>query len=122
MIKVLFNASSRYPIDRKRIRNLIQNILGQQNQNKVIEVSLMFTGDRRMAYLNSTYLKRTGTTNVISFPLQDTNYPDDILRLGDIVISYPQARELAIEANITVDEEIDRLVKHGVLSLLGLED
>ena len=122
MIKVFINASSRYPIDRRRIRNLINNILGEHHLDKNIEVSLMLTGDRRMTYFNSTYLKRSGTTNVISFPLQDTNFPDDVLRLGDIVISYPQARKAAIESNITIDDEIDRLVKHGVLSLLGLED
>ncbi len=122
MIKVFINCSSRYPVDRKRIRNLINNVLGDHNYIRDIEVSVLFTGDRRMTKLNSSYLKRNGTTNVISFPLGDTKFPDEILRLGDIVISYPQARTQASESNITVDEEIDRLVKHGVLSLLGLED
>jgi len=46
--------------------------------------------------------------------------PDDWWYLGDVVISYPQALKQAQEHNLLVDEEIDRLVEHGVLHLLGI--
>jgi probable rRNA maturation factor len=73
-----------------------------------------------MTQLNKAWLKRQGTTDVISFPLDEDKFPDKVLRLGDIVISYPQARKQAAAANTTVDEEVNKLVEHGVLSLLGL--
>jgi probable rRNA maturation factor len=122
MIKVLINSSSHYPVSRKRVRKLIKNILGEYGINKNIEVSILFAGDRKVKSLNQQYRKIAATTDVLSFPLQDTKFPDNVLRLGDIVISYPQARKQAREKNILVDEEIDKLVKHGLLSLLGLHD
>ena len=45
--------------------------------------------------------------------------PDNILRLGDIIISYPQARERAAEDNMLVDDKIDELVIHGLTNLLS---
>lgn len=121
MIKVLINCSSRYPIDRKRIRLLIKKILGNQVEEKDIEISIFFAGDRKMKALNLTYRKVNETTDVLSFPLKGSKFPDNVLRLGDIVISYPQARKQAAENNLTVDEEIDKLIEHGLLSLLGLK-
>jgi len=120
MIKVLIKCSSRYPIERPRIRLLIKKILGDQGENKDIEVSLAFVGDRKMKELNKKYRQLEETTDVLSFSLEKDNFPDKVLRLGDIVISYPQARKQAGENNLTVDQEIDRLVEHGLLSLLGL--
>ncbi len=48
--------------------------------------------------------------------------PDNILRLGDIIISYPQAREEAREEKKMVDDKIDELVIHGIKHLLGNSD
>lgn len=121
-IKVLINASTRYPVNRKKIRDCVNKALGEFADAKEIEVSILFCGDRLMTKLNEVYLKRKGTTDVLSFPLKETKYPDNVLRLGDIIISYPQARKQASERNHLVDEEIDKLVNHGILSLLGLEE
>ena len=46
--------------------------------------------------------------------------PDSWLRLGDIVISYPQAMEDASLEGISVDEELRDLVEHGINHLLGI--
>ncbi len=119
MIKVLIKSSSRYPIDRKKVKEVVKKVLGSRFTTGDMEISILFVGDRKMTQLNKKWLKREGTTNVISFPLNQ-NFPDQVLRLGDIVISYPQARKQASQHNVTVDEEIGRLVEHGVLSLLGL--
>lgn len=120
MITIDINSSSRYPVNRKRIQKLIEKILGREGLEKEVEVSILFCGDRKMTELNQSYLKRQGTTDVLAFPLKGDNFPDDILRLGDIIISYPQARRQAGLYNHLVDEEIDRLVRHGLLNLLGL--
>lgn len=121
MIKILFNSNSRYPLARKRIKDLIKTVLGEYGNDKDVEISILVCGDRKMKSLNSAYRKINKTTNVLSFPLEENKFPDGILRLGDIVISYPQARNQALKNNSTIDEEIDKLIKHGLLSLLGLE-
>lgn len=121
MIRVLINASSRYPADRQRIRALVKKILGEYGQEREVEISILFAGDRKMKQLNSAYRQVKETTDVLSFPLKEADFPDKVIRFGDVVISYPQARKQAQELNLTVDEEIDRLIEHGLLSLLGLK-
>lgn len=123
MIKVLINADSRYPVDRKRVREKVRQVLRSKGLVQDVEVSLSFVGDRKMKALNSQYRDKKETTDVLSFSLHEgKSFPEDnILRLGDVVISYPQAREHAREFNILVDEEIDKLVEHGLLHLLGID-
>lgn len=90
-----------------------------------VEIGVVVVGDRQMRKLNLKYRHLDETTDVLAFPLQNdgqlpfVDYPDKILRLGDIVISYPQARESAREENKLVDEKIDELVVHGLEHLLG---
>ena len=81
-----------------------------------------------MRELNRTYRKLDKTTDVLSFPLHDSTYtdtqfidpPDHVLRLGDIIVSYPQAVGEATEENTMVDDMIITLVLHGLDHLLGI--
>ena len=129
-LKVIIKADSRFPINRKRIRRTVASVLKENNVESDVEISLSIVGDRKMKDLNKNYLGREGTTSIISFPLEKTEedyglgfagFPDDVLRLGDLVISYPQALKMAIEENILIDEEIENLIRHGMKSLLGVE-
>ena len=131
MIHIIIKASSEYPIDRKRIRKKVVDRLKKYSLKDQVEVGINFTGDRKIARLNKAYLKKTGPTDVLSFPLAELDKidkkktgfiepPDEVLHLGDIVISYPQVRHQAQKENLLVDEVIDRLVQHGLLHLLGV--
>ncbi|OGD62870.1 rRNA maturation RNase YbeY [Candidatus Beckwithbacteria bacterium RBG_13_42_9] len=132
MLKVIFSGSSRYPVLRRRIKKAIEETLRQQKIEGQIELGVTFVGDRKMKQLNKKFMGKKETTDVLSFPLRETvktlndeaaefvDYPDELWRLGDVVVSYPQARRQAQQHNILVDEEIDFLVKHGVLHLLGI--
>ncbi len=92
------------------------------------EVSVTIVGDRRMRDLNTQYRKLPETTDVLSFALNDPTIarepfqdsPDSVLRLGDIVVSYPQAISQAAEENKLVDDKIIELVLHGLNHLLGI--
>jgi len=124
-VKVLIDSDHRYPIDRSKIRKKVRSILGEKGLTGAIETSISFVGDRKMKNLNSSYRGIKETTDVLSFPLEEgeDSFPkENVLRLGDIVISYPQARKQAMENDILVDKEINRLIKHGILSLLGLHE
>ena len=46
--------------------------------------------------------------------------PDDVLRLGDIIISYPQVIERARDEEMLVDDKIDELIVHGLKNLMGI--
>ena len=123
MIKILIIADSRYPVDRKSIRKKTKQVLKSNGLMEAVEVSISFVGDRKMKQLNKKYRKKEGTTDVLSFSLIEGKVPfpeSDTLFLGDIVISYPQARKQAGQYNLLVDEEINKLVEHGLLHLLGI--
>lgn len=87
---------------------------------------MSIVGDRLMKDLNRKYRNIDETTDVLSFPMTEevkdkpfVEPPDNVLRLGDIIISYPGAREDAGEENKLVDDKIDELVEHSMLHLLG---
>ncbi len=86
-----------------------------------IEVSLVFTDDSHIEKLNKQYLGREGATDVISFYLDDERTPDGKLILGDIVISVDTAERQAQEQGHSFTEELEMLIVHGMLHLLGYD-
>ncbi len=87
------------------------------------EISILLLNDVGISKLNKEYLKRTGPTDVISFPLHDNNTNPDIGPeiLGDIVISVETAQRQALEKNHDLYREIACLLIHGTLHLLGYD-
>lgn len=127
MINVLISKESRYPASREVIKKTVCEVLKDEGIKRKVEVGVSIVGDRKMRQLNKRYRNKQESTDVLSFPLAFEgegrgfiNPPDQILRLGDIVISYPQAVKNAAGEEILVDEEITRLVKHGLFHLLGI--
>ncbi len=122
-VEVLIFVESRYRVDRKRIKSAVFCVLEEQGVKSVLEVSIAIVGDRKMKALNKKYRQKETTTNILSFPLSEgdsTRLPEDILRLGDIVISYPQIIREAAAEEMLVDDRMEELVRHGMLHLLGL--
>ena len=117
-------ADSRYPFDRKRIKNALLKTLEEQEITKgAVKISLSVVGERKIKELEKKYFHEDKVTDVLSFPLEEgVEMPDDFdgLNLGDIVICYPQAKRQAIQWNRVVDEEIEFLACHGLLHLLGI--
>jgi probable rRNA maturation factor len=86
------------------------------------ELSVLFIGDRAMRTLNNAWRNRDKTTDVLSFPLREGRFPHiqpDML--GDIVISVPVAARQADEAGHSLTVELERLLVHGLLHLLGYD-
>jgi len=125
MVKVNFYTESRYRVDRKKIRQQIKKTLADQEVQTSTELTVSIVGDRKMKTLNLKYRKINATTDVLSFSQLEKSDkfvvpPKDALYLGDIIISYPQAVNQARQFNLLVDDEINKLVSHGLLHLLGV--
>lgn len=124
MVKVLITSESRFPVNRKALRQTVEQFLAEQKIKSEIEVSLVIVGDRKMRDLNSKYRQLEETTPVLTFAQEEgtafVSPPDKVLRLGDIVISYPQAVLMAARENKLVDQKIGELVQHGLKNLFGL--
>ena len=79
-------------------------------------LGVRFAGDRSMRELNRRYRGKDKSTDVLSFPGEET--PDG-RHLGDIVISVPTAVRQAAERGHALDREIRLLLLHGLLHCLG---
>lgn len=125
LVKILLFSESRYSVNRRKIRKAILEILEEQEIHGPVEISVAIVGDRKMRSLNKKFRNLEGTTNVLSFPIMEGKSailpPDGILRLGDIIVSFPQAVANAAKKEVMVDEEISELVKHGLRHLLGID-
>lgn len=120
---VLLFVESRYRVDRKRVRSAVISTLKENGVAGPVEVSIALVGDRKMRELSKKYKNEDKTRNILSFPLSEGEpvvMPTDILRLGDIVISYPEVIREAVRDEVMVDDRVVELVEHGLLHLLGL--
>jgi probable rRNA maturation factor len=85
-------------------------------------VGVLLVGDRRMRNLNRAYRGKDSTTDVLSFSqLEGESSPNNTAELGDIVISLAQASRQASERGNTLNQEIELLLIHGLLHLIGYD-
>jgi probable rRNA maturation factor len=76
----------------------------------------LITNDEELRRLNRQFRKKDYATDVLSFPALEN---DDVL--GEIAISFDQAKQQAAERHHRVGEEIAVLMLHGLLHLLGMD-
>jgi probable rRNA maturation factor len=84
------------------------------------ELSLSLVDDPAIAELNLSYRKLDSPTDVLSFSLlegEESTFRGNLL--GDVVISVETAARQAQEQGVSLDEELARLLIHGVLHLIG---
>lgn len=79
------------------------------------ELSILLTDNDEIRELNREYRGKDKPTDVLSFPM------DDECMLGDIVISIEKAVSQAGEFGVSFDEEMARLLVHGLLHLAGYD-
>lgn len=134
MVNIIVSSDPRYPINKSIIQATVLEVLERYKVTGKVEIGVNIIGDRKMHEINKKYRGFDFTTNILTFALEDPHpqhlkhisgigfvaAPDNILRLGDILISYPQAVEDAGTEGTTVDEEIRFLVEHGMKHLLGM--
>lgn len=98
---------------------------GQQVEGP-IELSLIVMGDEEVHALNLRHRGVDATTDVLAFPNTDCEpfvaRPGSSRYLGDVIVSFPRAAAQAEEAGHGIGAELQLLVVHGVLHLLGYDD
>jgi len=87
------------------------------------ELSILFCGDKTMTALNSRYRNIAEPTDILSFNLGETIQDGEktVYLPGDIAISLETLAENAKYFKIPVDEELRRLLIHGILHLDGMD-
>ena len=83
------------------------------------DLTIVLVDDDRIRSLNRDFLGNDAPTDVLSFPADEPDPETGRRYLGDVVISITRAAEQAGERRHSVEAEIQLLVVHGVLHLLG---
>lgn len=84
---------------------------------KVGEVGYLFTDDEKILEVNNEYLGHNYYTDIITF-----DYAEGEMINGDIVISLDTVRTNAEKYGKEYEEELHRVIIHGILHLCGIDD
>lgn len=95
--------------------------LNEANITLNVELTIAIDTDDTLQQLNHQFLGVNVPTDVLSFPADEFDPDGQIQYIGDVIISYPRAQQQAAKAGHTVNAEIQLLVVHGVLHLLGYD-
>jgi probable rRNA maturation factor len=116
-------------VDEEWVSKIAQQVLKAENIAPPYEVSLAFTDSETVRRLNRDYRGVDEPTDVLAFYMlsqegADDSFalpPDGVTRLGEVIISYPQAAEQAKEQGHSIERELALLIIHGILHLLGYD-
>ena len=115
------NRQKRFAVDTAGLRRSLARLLKKLELSHA-EVSLLLVDDEGIREYNRTYLERDRATNVISFSMRDGMFGDvHPEHLGDIVLSVETAARDAAAAEIDFMDEVEFLIIHGLLHLLGYD-
>jgi len=84
-----------------------------------VDMSIILTDDAQLHELNREFLGVDAPTDVLSFPSSETDPETGTPYLGDILVSIPRATLQAQAAGHSLEAEVQLLVVHGTLHLLG---
>lgn len=83
------------------------------------ELTILLSDDSQLHALNRQFMQVDAPTDVLSFPAQEVDPETGVLYLGDIIISLERAQAQADAGGHALLAELQLLVVHGVLHLLG---
>ncbi len=112
------NLNKKSRLNYTSLRKLAERILEKEKTKAAL--NLIFINDSYMKKLNSKFRGKNKTTDVLSFPL-GSDLKGDSPFLGEVYVSFQQAKRQAKECGVSLPQELQRLVAHGVLHLLGYD-
>jgi rRNA maturation RNase YbeY len=103
----------------RRIKKLVKTLIEGENLN-YDEINYIFVTDREIHKINEKFLNHSYPTDVIAFDLSDEMI--ELGRTAEIYISIDRAIEQAERYKVKFENELARLIIHGLLHLAGYDD
>jgi rRNA maturation RNase YbeY len=103
-------------LDTGRVKQWLLFIAGK-HEKEVGEISYIFCSDSYLLEVNKQYLGHDYLTDIITF-----DYTEGNTISGDVFISVVRVADNAIEFNVSYEEELLRVISHGILHLIGFKD
>ena len=114
---ISFNYESDFSLEQEEVyASWIETII--ESENKILgEISYIFCDDEYLHSINMQYLNHDTLTDIISF-----DYTEGDIISGDIFVSIERVVDNAKDFNVPFDEELKRVLAHGVLHYCGYKD
>lgn len=117
MAILFFNEDIKFNLTQKKLlKSWIKQVIA--NENKISDsINFIFTSDKYLLEINKKFLSHNYFTDIVTF-----NYCTDNLINGDIYISIETVKNNSIRFNVSMIEELYRVMVHGLLHLIGYDD
>ncbi len=102
------NNRTEYDLEVEELKNLVADVYSGEK-----DISIAFISPSKISILNKKYRDKEGPTDVLSFPGD--------LFLGEVLIAPQVVKKQAEESGIDFDDQLKRVLVHGVLHLLGYD-
>jgi rRNA maturation RNase YbeY len=103
--------------DVRAIKSWIKSTIEEEGKS-LVDISVVFCTDPILLQINKEYLNHSTLTDIITF-----DYSENVNSLeGEIYISLDRVKENAMKFNTSLDHELQRVIIHGILHLLGYSD
>lgn len=121
MVTLQVKNSIKLPIDKSILLKAAQTSLDLLGSSGKSDLSIVLGDDSLLRKLNHRYRGIDSTTDVLSFPAGEVDPDTADIYLGDVIISLPRAKEQASVDGHLLSDELQLLVIHGTLHLLGYD-
>lgn len=99
-----------------KIKNWIKSVI-EENGKQLTVLNFILTSDEEVHRINKQYLQHDTYTDIITFPMSDKEVIE-----GDIFVSIDRIKDNAKQLDIQFENELHRVLIHGVLHLIGFDD
>ena len=111
------NSHSDHSINKKNLKTYCKDVLNYNGYNSY-SISLIFVDQDELREMKNEYFKKNVYTDIIAFNLNDDNEELD----GELYLSFETIKNNATLYNESSENEIKRVVAHGLLHLIGYKD
>jgi probable rRNA maturation factor len=115
------NRQKKVRLNLQRLRLIAEEIMRCEQVEENAELSVVLCDDEFIQKLNQEYLGKNRPTDVLSFPIEEEDFEQEVRLLGDVVISLETASRQAEKMGNSVGLEVAFLLIHGILHLLGYD-
>ena len=115
-VEFFFEDISSFDLDEKLYTNWVE-LVAAEHEKEVGDINYIFCSDEYLLEINQEHLNHDYYTDIITF-----DYTEDNLISGDLFISVDRVEENAAAFGVTIQNELSRVIIHGILHLCGFPD
>jgi rRNA maturation RNase YbeY len=112
-----FQEDIRFELKQKMLNNRWLKMVAGSEMRRLGAINIIFCSDNYILDVNLKYLQHDYFTDIITF-----DYCEKDILSGDLFISIDSVRENARTYGTTFENELDRVMVHGLLHLIGYDD